>query len=132
MYTRHTTLPVHSAYACQLTAPHYNHVQHALNHLGESIRLPVPGLRHLNLILQKPAWIIVDRYLNDYPVAVWTDFDIRHRDNLHEPISCQLKMYHTHARLALEPALEAMRSLLSERLGKTPTEISTITDIHTL
>ncbi|MBN4080211.1 hypothetical protein JYT31_00965 [Beggiatoa alba] len=116
MYTRLKDIPVYELKHGTISAHFYNHVQFALNKLGEEIQLDLPKLRHLELILQKEAWIIIDTQLNGYPIAAWTDFDTVHRDNLHKPIPCQIKHYHMHANLILDRSLEAMELLLGEEL----------------
>ncbi|KPJ92800.1 MAG: hypothetical protein AMJ53_08670 [Gammaproteobacteria bacterium SG8_11] len=117
MYTRLNDIPVYESRCAQVNAMHFNHVQIALKKLGESIRLPIPKLKHLDLIVEKEAWIIVDRVLNDIPIAAWTDFQSEHRSNLHEPIACRLQLYHANADLILERTLEAMEMLLGEQLA---------------
>ena len=116
MYSRLEDVPVYESYSTNVKAIHFNHVQHALNKLGDSIRLSIPRMRHLDLILEKQAWIIVDRVLNDVPIAAWTEFQLAHRDNIHEPIRCTLKLFHVHAHLILDRSLEAMELVLGELL----------------
>lgn len=118
MYTRLDDIPVFKRRASCMPALYFNHVQQGLKYLGESIRFPIPRLRTLDLILQKDAWIIVDRRLNDFPVAAWTCFDASHRDNLHEGIDCELRFYHQNAELVLERTLEAMEMILGEQLNQ--------------
>lgn len=115
MYSRLNDVPILESLPATLAAIHFNHVQHALHSLGDSIRLQIPRLKHLDLILERPAWIIVDRALNDIPIAAWTDFDT-HRDNLHRPIHCTLRLYHIHAHMILDRTLEAMELVLGEQL----------------
>lgn len=117
MYTRLNDIPVFELRDAQVNAAHFNHVQFALNKLADSVRFPIPKLKHLDLILEKQAWIIVDRVLNDIPVAAWTDFKTEHRDNLHQPIQCRLRIYHANADLILARTLEAMELLLGEQLA---------------
>lgn len=130
MYSRLDEVPVMESYPTSLDATHFNHVQYALKHLGSSIRLQIPRLKHLDLILEKQAWIIVDRVLNDVPVAAWTDFETAHRDNLHQPIQCKQRLYHIQARMILGRTLEAMELLLGEQLqavgGKEPASVTSI------
>jgi len=114
MYSRLEDVPVYETFPTTVNALHFNHVQHALNKLGDSIRLSIPRMKHLDLILEKQAWIIVDRVLNDVPIAAWTDFRSSPRDNIHQPIQCTQKLYHAHAHLILDRSLEAMELLLGE------------------
>jgi hypothetical protein len=117
MYNRLKDIPVYEFRDTYIDARYFNHVQFAFKKLGESIRFPIPKLKHLDLILEKQAWIIVDHVLNDIPVAAWTDFQTSHRDNLHQPIKCRLQLYHANADLILERTLEAMEMLLGEQLA---------------
>jgi hypothetical protein len=116
MYSRLEDVPVYESFSTTVNAIHFNHVQRALNKLGDSIRLSIPRMRHLDLILEKQAWIIVDRVLNDVPIAAWTDFKTASRDNVHQPISCTQKLFHVHAHLILDRSLEAMELMLGELL----------------
>jgi len=116
MYNRLSEIPVYENRQSEVSAIHYNHVQIALKRIGEEIRLQIPKLKHLDLILQKDAWIIVDRVLNDVPVAAWVDFETVQRNNLHKPIKCKQQLYHSHAHMILQHTIEAMELLLGEQL----------------
>ena len=116
MYSRLDDVPVYESFPTTVNAIHFNHVQRALSKLGDSVRLSIPRMKHLDLILEKQAWIIVDRVLNDVPIAAWTEFQTAHRDNIHQPIRCTQKLYHAHARLILDRSLEAMELMLGELL----------------
>ncbi|MFO7594323.1 MAG: hypothetical protein R6X15_09810 [Pseudomonadota bacterium] len=114
MYTRHDEVPVYTYRDGVLDALHYNHVQVALNRLGESLRITLPKLQTLDLILQRDAWIIVDRTYNDLPIAAWTNFDKERREGLHEPVHCQIRLFVPNAGVLLKRVLEAMEMLLGE------------------
>lgn len=122
MYTRHDEVPELGSRAGKVDALYYNHVQTALKRLSDhhladnQIRLKIPRLKHLDLILQKDAWIIVDRVLNDYPIAAWTNFKTEHRHSLHEPILCEIRLFHYAASMILKRTLEAMEILLGDAL----------------
>ena len=98
-------------------ANYYSHVLVALKQLGKQVRFRIPGLKHLDLILQKDAWIVVDRALHDYPIVAWTEFEIQGRETLHEPIKCKIRYFHTNATMIKARTLEAMEMLLSEELA---------------
>ena len=118
MYTRHNEVPVYEYRDGVLDALYYNHVQVALNRLGESLRMSLPRLKTLDLILQRDAWIIVDRAFNDVPIAAWTNFDTQRRSALHAPVHCQIRLFHAHAGVILKRVLEAMELLLGEQLDE--------------
>jgi hypothetical protein len=117
MYDRLDNMPIYEHRDTSVEAVFYNHVLVALKRLGPEIRFPIPRLKHLDLILQQGAWIIVDRVQNDVPVAAWTHFKTAHRDSLHEPVPCDLNLYHANASLILDRTLEAMELLLGEQLA---------------
>lgn len=116
LYTRHDEVPQLGSRAGKVDALYYNHVQTALKHLGNQIRLRIPKLKHLDLILQKDAWIVVDITLNDIPVVAWTNFEIAGRSSLHEPIKCEIRFFHFAASMILNRTLEAMELMLGEEL----------------
>ena len=115
-YTRHNEIPRFETRTGHVKALHYNHVQTGLSRLHIKLRYHLPKLRDLDLILQKDAWIVVDCSLNDMPVIAWTDFETEHRENLHENINCQIRLFHYAAEIILERTLDAMELLLSEEL----------------
>ncbi len=114
LYTRHDEVPQLSAKAGKVDASYYNHVHTALKQLGNQIRLSIPKLKHLDLIIQKDAWIIVDNVLNDVPIAAWTKFETTGRKSLHEPIPCEIRFFHYAATMILNRTLEAMELMLGE------------------
>ncbi len=118
MYTRLNDIPILELRDSSIDALHFNHVQVALKRINNSLRYTIPKLRHLDLILEKEAWIIVDRALNDIAVAAWTDFAVEHRENLHQPIPCKLRLYHANAGIILDRTLDAMELLLGEQLSE--------------
>jgi len=130
LYTRHDEVPQLSARAGKVDALYYNHVQTALKHLGNQIRLTIPKLKHLDLIIQKDAWIIVDKVLNDVPVVAWTNFETKGRDSLHEPIKCEIRYFHYAASMIMNRTLEAMELMLGELEQSLPGEKSNILPIN--
>lgn len=115
-YTRHREVPVFELRDGVVEAGHYNHVQVALNRLGEELRLALPGLKTLELILQRDAWVVVDRAFNEIPVVAWTDFQVEDRSALHAPVPCRIRLYHANAGIILKRVLEAMDRILNDRL----------------
>ena len=131
MRSRLDDLPVFETRQVQLRAEDYNLAHIALKRLGNPIRMELPRLRTLDLILEKDAWIVVDRSLNDIPVVAWIDFDVSHRETLHEPVACERRTYHTHALLIVNKVIEAMHLILGERLGAlAPVRTKSVTSIN--
>ncbi|HEY5604700.1 MAG TPA: hypothetical protein VIM41_16480 [Gammaproteobacteria bacterium] len=117
MYSRLNDIPVLELRDSAISALHFNLVQRALKRTNNALRYPLPKLKHLDLIMEKGAWIIVDRVLNDIAVAAWTDFAAEHRQNLHQPIPCKLRLYHINADMILDRTLDTMELLLGEQFA---------------
>jgi hypothetical protein len=99
-------------------ADYFNQARTALKRMGNQIRFKIPKLNHLDLILQEDAWIVVDRVLNDVPIVAWTDFHTEGRDKLHEPVACEIRLYHFAALMILKKTLDAMEIILGQSLAE--------------
>lgn len=117
-YTRHNEILILDSKPGEVEAKYFNVAQTALKRISSQWRFKIPSLIHLDLIVQDDAWIVVDRTLNDIPVACWTKFDTSKRDNLHQPVSCEIRIYHFAARAVLQKTLDEMESSLREALIK--------------
>jgi hypothetical protein len=96
----------------------YNHVRLALRRLGKPLRVDLPDHRGLEIILNDRVWLCIDSTHDDQPVMAWLDFDTRrHNAALHEPVPCQLRLYHMHAGLVMGSALDALDRSLTEKLS---------------
>ena len=111
-------IPVYELIEASVTAANYNLVQIAFKRLGEPIEIPLTGLRRLELILDRDAWIVVDHDMNDIPILAWTDFQIEGRSELHKSIPCKMKTYHMHAKVILERVAEFMEKELAKRISE--------------
>lgn len=122
MSRRLDDIPIYELIESSIAAADYNLVQIALNRLGgrlgDPIEIPLTGLRRLELILDRDAWIVVDHDMNDIPILAWTDFQVEGRDALHESVPCQLKTYHMHASVILERVTEFMEKELAARISE--------------
>ena len=113
-YTRHNDVIVLDSKPDKVEAKYFNRALIALKRTDEPIRFKIPKCNHLDLILQKDAWIIIDRVLNDMPVAAWTNFQTEHRDSLHKAVPCEICIYHFAARMVLQAALDALETTLHQ------------------
>lgn len=116
MPNRLDNLPVYRSKKGLIEGHYYNHVLLALSRIESEIRLAIPGLIHLDLILDKDAWVIVDRVHADYPVAAWSDFETAQRQSLDDPIPCLIRIYHAAASLVLQRTLDAMETIIEQQL----------------
>lgn len=117
-YNRHNEVIILDRRPGEVDAHYFNVAQTALKRIRQPIRFKIPTLNHLDLLVQDDAWIIVDRVLHDMPVVAWTDFDSEGRDNLHEAVACEIRLYHFGARMVLKTTLDAMEDILGQTLDK--------------
>ena len=118
MADRLDNIPVYEYKKGLIEAHYYNQVQIALKRLDDQIRLAIPGLKHLDLVIDEEAWIIIDRVHAEVPIAAWTDFKTQNRSSLNEDIPCTIRTYHQAADLILQRTLDSMEMLISEELIK--------------
>lgn len=118
MSSRLDDIPVYQQRPISVAAADFNRVQIALKRLGEPVHIPLSGMRSLQLILEREAWIVIDASLNEIPVLAWTDFQAGGRANLHEPIPCVLKIYHAHAMMIIDKVIACMEGELQQRIDK--------------
>lgn len=99
----------------------YNQVRLALRRLGNPLRVELPEHRGLEIILEDDNWLCVDSARDDQPIMAWLGFDTRkHNNALHEPVPCQLRLYHIHAGLIMGSALDALEQSLVTKLAAQP------------
>lgn len=125
MYTRHTEVPVFEIRHGWIEARVFNQVCALLRRQSADMRIPLDGFHDLELILQKDAWIVVEKSLNDTPVVAWVDFEIRHRRDLHLPLPCRVKLYHVDAGRLSKQALKQLQQWLQAHRSR-PAESATL------
>ena len=102
-----------------LDAACYNRVRLALLRLSNPLRIDLPRLR-VEMILDDAAWLCYRPYESDLPLLAWTAFETRDRA-LHEPVRCQLHLYHFHAGLLMGVTLDNLNAVLDDYLsGRKP------------
>lgn len=117
MRSRLPDIPVLREIQGSVPAGQFNCTRLALKRLENPLRLVLPGLRGLDMMLDRDTWICIDRTLNDLPVLAWTDFDTAHRA-IHEPASCRILYFHAYANVIVKTALEDVHRILTERMRR--------------
>lgn len=111
-------VPVIKALATTVEASHYNHVRLVLARVGIPQEL-VLGSRGLTITLDRRAWVLTDRHLDDMPLMAWTNFDTKRRSGLHSPIHCSILLYHAYAQVVRRNVLvEVDRRLQAMLMGQ--------------
>lgn len=106
-------------YPKQIDACCYNRGRLALLRLGCPLRVPLLQHRGLEVILDKAAWLCVDSTAGDQPVMAWRKFQVSGRNNLHQPIACELWLYHSCAGLVMGSALDDLEKTLKKMYFET-------------
>ena len=116
MTTRLEDVPIIKVKPTTVKAEVYNHIRLGLLRLENPLRLPLAGLRGMDMILTDNAWVCVDRSLYDLPVLAWTKLNPSNRSALHTPVTAQLNFYHIHANVIAETVLSTSYRILIDRL----------------
>ncbi len=101
----------------QIEAACYNRVRLALLRIENPLRIALARHRGLEIILRDDSWLCVDSLAEDQPVMAWCEFQIHARDNLFEPIVCNLWLYHHCAGLITGSALDDLHQVVEQQLG---------------
>lgn len=102
--------------ARRIPAPVYNRLRLGVLRLGPGLRLGLAGMGGLSAVLYRDRWLCVDLRGDGRPVLAWRGFAAA-RQGLHQPVTCELLVYHPRAGLVLGRALGAMEVAVSARLG---------------
>lgn len=101
----------------QIEAACFNQVRLALLRLENPYRIALVKHRGLEVVLFKDCWYCVDSFAEDQLVMTWREFQIHPRDNLYQPIACELWLYHHCAGMIMGSALEDLQQVIGYHLG---------------
>ncbi|HEX7971128.1 MAG TPA: hypothetical protein VF501_02770 [Thiobacillus sp.] len=101
----------------EIPAACYNRVRLALIRLGKPLRIGLTRHRGLEIVLDDEAWCCVDSFAEDQLIMVWRTFSTGGRDNLTEPVACELFLYHHCAGLVMGSVLSDMEQAIEARLA---------------
>lgn len=104
----------------EIPAPCYNRVRLALIRFGKPLRIPLPRHRGLEIVLGDDVWRCVDSCAEDQLIMVWRAFARHGRDNLVQPVACELFLYHHCAGLVMGTALHDMEQAIDALLAPPP------------
>lgn len=102
----------------QIPASCFNHARLALIRLGKPLRVVLIRHRGLAIVLDDGAWWCVDGLAGDQPILAWQTFESRGRDNLADPIACELRLYHHCAGLIMGTVLSEMEEAIEGLLAR--------------
>ncbi len=68
-----------------------------------------PGL---SIIVCEDEWLAIDTLVGEQTIMAWWSFEISDRDNLHEPVYCELSLYHSHSSLEMGSVLDELMEIL--------------------
>ncbi|MDX9741692.1 MAG: hypothetical protein RBT81_11015 [Gammaproteobacteria bacterium] len=108
-------IPALHSETSSIDAPIYNRVRLGLLRADLPLRLPLTGLRGMDMVLDQQTWICLDRTFYDLPVLAWTDFEPTARTGLQDPVTCRILYYHVHADFIVHSVLSTTVHALRER-----------------
>lgn len=95
----------------------FNDARVALHRIGNPLRLALPDHRGLEVIIADDGWLCVDSLQGDMPILAWCNFASSAREGLHEPVCCELRLYHMHAGLIMGSAVDSLTEVLDALLA---------------
>jgi len=101
-----------------IEAATFNLARLVLLRVANPLRVSLTDHRCLDIILSQKQWLCVDACREDQPVLAWREFDMLHRDALHQPINCKLYLYHMHAGLVMGTARDSLVQVLNDLLSE--------------
>jgi len=99
-----------------IDATTFNLARLALLRVDNPLQISLTEHRCLDVILNSQQWLCVDTCSDNMPIMAWREFDIQHRNALHQPINCKLYLYHTHASMIMGSALDCLHQVLTDVL----------------
>ncbi|MDR2876581.1 MAG: hypothetical protein LBV36_00850 [Chromatiales bacterium] len=101
-----------------IDGPIYNRIRLGLLHTEGALRLPLVGLRGMDIVLNRKRWVCIDRAFYDLPVLAWANFEPSERRSLQDPVACKIHYYHVHADFIVHTVLRAAINALRARAHK--------------
>ncbi len=102
----------------EVEAACYNRIRLALLRSGEPLRIVLAQHRGLEVTIDHDVWLCVDRLMEGTPVLAWRAFQLHARDNLHQPIRCEIHLYHHCAGLIMGTALDDLCATVQRRFAQ--------------
>ncbi|VAW84947.1 hypothetical protein MNBD_GAMMA17-2144 [hydrothermal vent metagenome] len=116
MSTRIENVPKLRTVPASINAELYNIALLATLRLEAPLRIRLPGLRTIDVVINRNAWICLDRTMYDLPALAWTHINQKGRNALHTPVDCELHYYHIHANISAHKVLTSLYGALEEVL----------------
>ena len=94
----------------------YNHIRLALLRMGAPVCIELSTHRGLIVILENHLWRCIDTTNGDRTIMIWQSFGSHAREAIHEPVSCELSLYHMHAGLVMGSVLDELSDIVAKQL----------------
>ncbi len=117
MSTRIRNSPRLRTVPASINAELYNLALLATLRLEAPLRIHLPGIKTIDAVINKKAWICLDRAMYDLPALAWTQINQKGRNALHTPVDCELHYYHIHANISAHKVLTSLYGALKEVLA---------------
>lgn len=91
----------------------YNQIRLAMLRGTLPLRVDLTKHRGLYFIIAAHEWLAFDELAFDQTVLAWREFEVEDRDNLVEPVFCELSLYHSHSGLVMGSVLDEVAEILS-------------------
>lgn len=99
----------------KMRASTYNTIRLGILRIADPLILTLQNKPNIKCYLYRHKWIVVDTILEEFPLVVWRNFSIRNR-SIHEPVDCQVYVYHMMAGRLMGTALYDIEEQLDQIL----------------
>ncbi len=110
--------PVLKSFTADVEAVYYNNIFLALSRISAPLKIMLPGLRGIEVRLDRDAWVCFDHNLNHQPLLAWTNFRPGVRTSLYQAVPSQLLFYHPYATVLVRSLPGDINRVLIKRLAR--------------
>ena len=100
----------------KMKAEDFNAVRLGILRLGSPLSYNLDGVKGLRCLLDDHAWVFMDRFVENMPLLAWMNFETR--NTLDKTISCELRLYHFHAGMIVDKALDSLKIAIALQLNQ--------------
>lgn len=100
----------------------YNHIRIAHLRMGSPLEFELARHRGLQFLIYPDLWHCLDTFSGNQTIMVWQSFVTNVRAALHEPVVCELSLYHKSAGLVMGSVLDELSDIIASRLQKQATD----------
>ena len=109
----------------KIQAKQYNTIRLGMLRIDNPLVVTPSEVQNIKCYLFNDKWICVDMSSNEFPLAVWRDFNNFGRA-IHDPVTCKVHIFHVMAGRIVGTVLYSLENIINKRLAQDKLLISHI------